>query len=504
MGLNILLVNVRKESREERDYFDGRVVSRILKGIDGYGIYPLSLPLIAALTPDRHTVTILDENIEESDHADDYDIVGFTAMTWQAPRVYRLAERYHRRGVYTVMGGIHATMLPDEVAQHVDTVIAGEAENTWREFLADFEVKRTRKLYRNTETIDPDQYPSPRYDLIPREKYLHDVVQISRGCPYRCDFCSVHKYLGGKVRMKSPRKVFEDIRAAMANYRARVHSKIDKPIIVFNDDNIGINPVKLEAIVTHLENQDMVPEYTLCETSLDTAKNEKVIGLLKRLNCIKVFIGFESLSTAVLASHSKTINHQDDYARVIGNLRKNSMDIIASFIIGNDHETRQDIQAVTDFIVRHNITSLLLNILTPYPGTDLFERLESQNRITTKDWSLYDIKNVVFQPAPLTARELRQAWLEVYAAVMEPCNYRRRLKNRLRQITNPSRNLSETLCLAGQSFSPAVRSAQYTGALAGQLAMMPFFLRHRLNAVEAFDVLMGIDCHDFIRREMLR
>lgn len=304
--------------------------------------------------------------------------------------------------------------------------------------------------------------------------------------------------------MKSPRKVFEDIRAAMENYRARIHSPIHKPVFVFNDDNIAINPAKLEAIVTYLESHDMVPEYTLCETSIDTAKKEEVIGLLKRLHCIKVFIGFESLSAAVLASHNKTINNQDDYARVIGNLRKNGMDIIASFIIGNDHETRRDIQAVTDFIVRHDITSLLLNILTPYPGTDLFERLESQNRITTKDWSLYDIKNVVFQPDPLTAIELRQAWLDVYAAVMEPGSYRRRLKNRLRQITNPSRNLRETLCLAGQSFSPAVRAARYPGALAGQLAMMPFFLRHRLNAVEAFDALMGIDCHDFIRREMLR
>ena len=160
MGLNILLVNVPKESRDERDYFDGRVVSRILKGIDGYGIYPLSLPLIAALTPDRHTVTIIDENIEDYNHAADYDIVGFTAMTWQAPRVYRLAERYRKRGVYTVMGGIHATMLPDEAAQHVDSVIAGEAENTWREFLADFEAKKPRKHLQ--------QYGSDRPRPIPR------------------------------------------------------------------------------------------------------------------------------------------------------------------------------------------------------------------------------------------------------------------------------------------------------------------------------------------------
>ena len=172
--------------------------------------------------------------------------------------------------------------------------------------------------------------------------------------------------------MKSPRKVFEDIRAAKENYRTRVHSRIDKPIIVFNDDNIAINPVKLEAIVAYLENQGMVPEYTLCETSIDTAKQEAVIGLLKRLNCIKLFIGFESLSPAVLASHNKTINNQNDYARVIENLRKNGMDIIASFIIGNDQEGKQDIQAVTDFIVRNDITSLLLNIFNPLSGDGSF------------------------------------------------------------------------------------------------------------------------------------
>jgi radical SAM superfamily enzyme YgiQ (UPF0313 family) len=501
MGLAILLINVRKEDPGERDYFDGRTINWILRSVRGYGVYPLGLGIVAALTPDRHHVWIVDENIEELDPAVRPDIVGFTAMTWQSPRAYRLAAEFRKAGVYTVMGGIHATILHEEALRHVDTVIVGEAEDVWGSFLKDFESRRPKRLYRAERFIDLGNAPVPRYDLFKRRYYLHDMAQLTRGCPRRCRFCSVHKAMGGTVRLKPVDRMARELEFLREVYRSSPLPRNDRPVVFFADDDLAIDPMHLERTVEQLEARALVPEYVICETSMETLRSKHTIRLLERLNVIKVFIGFESLAAETLRDYGKAVAGVAEYRRVIVELRERGIEVMGSFIVGGDQETEADFGRLRSFIDEMGLISTLINILTPYPGTRLFNEMKRTNRILSEDWSQYDIKHTVFRPKHLTAQRLRDLWLQLHLELFQPESYIRRFHRKVQQTHSRHQTWRRSLTLLTSAIGPLARSLSYQGALPYLLKNIPFLLANKMSTVDGFDMILGIDAWDFTLKE---
>lgn len=356
--------------------------------------YPsLALPLIAGLTPPDFDVEIVNDYAEEIDFEAPCDLVGITAMTPQAKRSYEIAGRFRARGVPVVMGGFHATNVPEDTSKHVDAIVRGEAENVWGELIDDLKAGKLRKVYRSDTLADLSKLPTPRYDLLKREHYSLRAfpVQTTRGCPNRCDFCSVTEFYGGKYRFRPVADVVRDVKAAGRRW------------IFFIDDNIAANARYCIDVCNALKPLGLVWG---SQCSLSVGDKPEVLRAASEAGCFSLFVGMESLNPESLASVNKKFNQVEEYSRQINAIREAGIMPMVSMILGLDGDDSRVFDRTYDFLMRMKIPIAYAFILTPGPATRLFDRLRQEGRMRSFDWDDYGGDRTIFAPKKLSEEDL--------------------------------------------------------------------------------------------------
>lgn len=357
---------------------------------------PLSLLTIAALTPDHHEVEIIDENVRPIDFDISADLIGITSFTSHAPRAYEIADAFRARGVPVVMGGIHASTLPEEALLRCDSVVAGEAELVWTTLLDDLASGRLKKIYRQAEFMDITDSPMPRWDLVDQRDYLTLTIQTSRGCPNNCNFCSVTSFNGRRMRHKSIDQVIEEVK--------HLRELSSWKTIFFTDDNLLGDKAYARQLLDRLKELSVG---WMCQASINRLDDDDMLERMRNAGCRQVFIGFESVSQNSLSYLSKNkVNKPAQYKDVIGRIHAHGMEVYGSFMVGSDGDSTGIYEDTFEFITGCKISSAMVNIVTPNPGTGLFEMLDAQRRITCREWQKYDGEHVCFTPSFTTEGQL--------------------------------------------------------------------------------------------------
>jgi len=372
------------------------------------GLSP-ALLVVAALTPKKIKIELIDENIDPVNFNKDYDLVVLTAMTQQAIRAYQIADEFRRRRVKVVMGGIHPTLLPKEAKTHCDTVIVGEAENTWPRFIKDFLRNDIKPFYISEEPAALDKSPIPRYDLLKPGRYKITWIQTTRGCPYDCEFCAASRIFGTKFRYKSIKQVIQEVKS--------VKLFCKDSWIGFGDDNMFVNRKYSYEL---LERLTPLKIRWMTQTDISIANDKKLLKLLHKSGCYILFIGFESISKKSLASVDRTgfkFNKLHRYKEYIKKIQNAGIGIMGAFVLGFDNDSPSIFKKTSDFIVNNHLYAAQITVLTPLSGTRLRSRLQRENRLLPNNWDNYTFWDVNFIPRRMSINELQRGLLEVYKAV---------------------------------------------------------------------------------------
>lgn len=368
---------------------------------------PLTLPTLASLIPDEidHTLTLIDEGIDEIPLTLEADLIGMTVITGTAPRAYTLAEHFRERGIRVVLGGPHVTLVPDEAARHADAIVVGYAEESWPQLLRDFAAGHMRSRYDQRPDLSLAGLPPVRRDLMPTARYLTtNVFEATRACIHACDFCVVPSAWGRRQLQKPVEEVVEEIRRTGAR-RA-----------IFIDLNIVADPVYAARLFEALTPLG-IQWYGLATVLL--ARDRELLELCARSGCRGLLIGFESIAEANLRSVRKGFTAPGAFAEVIDTLHRHGIAVQATFMFGLDHDTPDVFDRTVRFAIDAGVDLPRFAVLTPFPGTPLFRRLEDEGRILTRDWEQYDGQHVVFTPAGMSVTELeegtRRAWRQAYS-----------------------------------------------------------------------------------------
>ena len=356
----------------------------------------LSLTTLAALTPEDVEVTIEDENVQEINFLDQPDLVAVSIITPLANRGYAIADQFRKISIPVVIGGFHATWMAEEAGQHADAVALGEAEMVWFQVIEDFKKRSLQKFYKAEGRSDLQNLPIPRRNLLPKRAYFFtNTMQISRGCPFQCDFCSVTAFFGHTCRLRPLEEVRKELELLLQKTN----------FIFFVDDNIIGNPAYARELFSLLK------EYRvkwLSHASINIAESEDLLEKAGESGCYGLFIGFESLSQKTLQSHRKTANRADRYRELIKKIHDQGIGVEGSFIFGSDEDDPSVFHQVVEFCEETKIDAAVFAILTPYPGTRLYEQYTREDRILSRNWDLYDMNHVVYKPRGMSIDQLQE------------------------------------------------------------------------------------------------
>lgn len=371
---------------------------------------PLCLAYIAALTPSDWDIKIIDENIEPFT-LESADLVGLTAMTSNAPRAYEIAALCLEKGIKTVMGGIHASILYDEAIQFVDSVVIGEAESVWQSLIHDFKNNRLKKFYRGEHTSLEKLVKAGR-DLYSDKYKIKNSVQTARGCPMDCEFCSVTIFNGGKYRQRPVEEVLDELES------------IGSRLVYFVDDNILGYGEKAEQRAIQLfrgMKERGLNKRWASQVGIDFANNPEVLKHAQKAGCSAVFIGFESLNEESLQDMHKIRNLKarvNNYKEIVKRIHNYGIGVIGAFTFGSDGDKKDIFSRTTEFLLDSKMDAQQLTILTPLPGTRLSRRLAQEGRLLftdyPEDWKYYDFTEAVFKPKHMTPDELKEGVAEIY------------------------------------------------------------------------------------------
>ncbi len=382
------------------------------------GFPPLGLGYVAALTPAHWDVELIDENFEVAKFRE-CDLVGITGFTAMANRAYQVAQMFRRNGVSVVMGGIHASMMPDEALRYVDSVVIGEAESVWAEVIADAEGGTLRRRYIGTHA-DLKGLVYPRRDLF-HEKYLCDTIQTARGCPNDCEFCSVSQFNGFAYRERPVEEVLDELATLKRKY-----------LFIVDDNIVGSGSARADRAIAlakgMVERGLNFAWYS--HAALNVADNDKVLRAFSQSGCRLLFLGIESEDRKVLRSMNKKVNLSRDYQEVFRKIHKSHIGIHGSFIFGTDEDTMETLKRRFDFILKNHIDVIQFCTLTPYPGTGLFDRLLRQGRLLytsfPADWDRYDLTEILFKPRNLDVDQYCEIMRKIGAKIFNRTNIAKR------------------------------------------------------------------------------
>lgn len=366
-----------------------------------YSLFPpLGLATLAAyLNPDDE-VSIHDEHVERLRLDDRPDIVVIQAYITSAYRSYEIADRYRAQGVYVCLGGLHVTSLPQEAAVHADTIFLGPGEDTWPAFLADYRTGAPRRIYHSTKRTLLGA-PSPRRELFERSRYLvPNSIVVTRGCPHRCNFCYKDAFFKGGSSHYT-----QTVDSALAEI-----STLPGRHLYFLDDNLFGAP---QFSLRLFEGMRGMNRLWQAAGTVGAALTPGLIERAAEAGLRSLFIGFETLNGANLRQQHKTQDGRD-YAAAIQRLHGNGVMINASFVFGMDEDGPDVFDRTVEWAVSQGIETATFHILTPYPDTPLFERMQSAGRIASLDWDRYDTRHAVFAPLRMSATQLEEGYWRAY------------------------------------------------------------------------------------------
>jgi radical SAM superfamily enzyme YgiQ (UPF0313 family) len=385
---------------------------------------PLNLPLLAALTPPGHTIQIIDENIEEIDfeRCRRADIVGLTGMAVQRDRMREILVELRRRGAFTVLGGPWVTVCPEDLGSLADVVFIGEAEETWPRFLSEWAEGRHGLRYEQLDKTDMATVPPPRYDLLQMDKYLHGSLQISRGCPFTCEFCDIIVIFGRRPRVKSTSQVLAELDRLVAT------GTHDAFIV---DDNLIGNKKAVKEILREIIAWQEAHGYPLSfvtEASIDLAEDPEMIQLMLDANIDSVFVGVESPNEEALRETKKIQNLTDARGTPLEKIRRMQeagMMVWCGTIVGFDSDNAGVFDAHREFIGQSRVAQAIVQMLYAIPQTPLHARLMREGRlhesVLMSNWGAAAATNVV--PKQMTQDELREGYLELMRRLYAPDAY---------------------------------------------------------------------------------
>lgn len=360
---------------------------------------PLLFGIIKSLTPKEYQIDFIDERVEKLPEKIDADIIAFSVETYTAKRAYILAKKYKTDQNIIVMGGFHASVMADEMLSYADTVLVGDAEDTWQEFLRDCKVGEQKRLYTSSEKRelavlqdDPFVYKHNYFGI--------GVYQISRGCKFNCDFCSI-KTMYKNVRRKTADMIVEELKAAK------------EKIIFFVDDNLFYDK---ESAIELFDKIAPLKKRWACQISMDVARDNGLLEKMRKSGCFLVLIGFESLNPQSLKEMHKVANAETDYNEVIRRIYKHKLLIYGTFVLGCDGDDTDVFDKTFEFAVKNKIAVTNFNPLIPMPGTGVYYKMEEQGRLRYKKWWLsdkYRYGETAFIPAKMTPEELQKGCLKM-------------------------------------------------------------------------------------------
>lgn len=367
-----------------------------------YSLFPpLGLATLAGYLSPTDEVVLRDEHVETLDLDDHPDLVVIQVYITSAHRAYELADVYRRSGAHVCLGGLHVTSLPDEAACHADTVFLGPGEDTWPRFLQDFRAGRPGKRYQSTERTLVG-VPRPRRDLIQRRLYLApNSIVISRGCPYSCAFCYKDAFFQGGRSFYT--QAVDEALVEIDGLPGR-H-------LFFLDDNLFGNPRFASSLFAGMHGMNRLWQ---AAATVDAVLRPNLLEQAVECGLRSVFVGFESLTPANLALQGKRQNVGRDYAQVVRRLHDLGLMVNGSFVFGMDQDDATVFDRTVDWAVSQGIETATFHILTPYPGTALYQRMTSARRMTTSNWDLYDTRHAVFRPARITVEQLEAGYWRAY------------------------------------------------------------------------------------------
>ncbi|MCX5714488.1 MAG: radical SAM protein [Candidatus Omnitrophica bacterium] len=344
-----------------------------------------------------HEVEIYNENIHAPDYASlKADVIGISILTPTAKRGYEIAKKFPKEKV--IIGGVHASLLPSEALEYARQVVVGEAEDVIADVV---EGRRLESVVQGRAVEDLDTLPNPDFSLIKgyRSSPLVMPISTSRGCPFDCSFCSVTKMFGREYRFRSAENIIKEMK-----------SRKTKQFFIC-DDNFAAHPKRTRVLLGLMLKNKIRP--WVCQVRCDVAKDNEILNLMARAGCSAVCVGFESVNPSTLAAFQKRQTVEEIVA-AIRSFHKKKIKIHGMFVLGGEDDNKNTIWETLKFVIKQKIDTMQLTILTPFPGTKVYEELESQKRIFTKDWNLYDAQHIVFNPKLLSAHELQLNVLRAY------------------------------------------------------------------------------------------
>jgi radical SAM superfamily enzyme YgiQ (UPF0313 family) len=382
---------------------------------------PLTFPVLASLIPEDIDVelTCIDEGIQEVPEDLNADLVGMTVLTGSAMRAYELSKKLRNRGIPVVMGGPHITLIPEDAQPHADSIVVGYAEETWPQLLRDFQSGRMKPRYDQDPGLSLADRPLPDRSVLPRRKYLTShVYEATRGCIHDCDFCVVPSAWGRKPMQHPVQDIVADLRRNRTKRAVFIDLNIIADKAYARELFTALIPLKLQW-------------YGLATTLL--CEDQALLDLAAESGCRGLLMGLESISEGNLRQSRKGFNRPEKYVQVVQRLHDRGIGLQGCFVFGLDQDEPDIFEKTANFAIEAGIDLPRFAIVTPFPGTTLFHRLEKEDRILTRNWDLYDGQHTVFQPTGMSPDELQQgteqAWLKAYSW--------RGIGNRLRHAAAP-------------------------------------------------------------------
>lgn len=388
----------------------------------------LSLPVIAAYTPESWSVDLVDEAVQDVNFDHPCDLVGISVMTCYAPRAYEIATEFRKRGKKVVLGGVHPTYCPEEALQFCDAVVCGEAEDLWPEVIADFMAGSLQRTYKMTAFPELDNYKSPRVELLSPDAYMTRQCSFTtRGCHFDCEFCSVSPFNGKTTRRRPVEEVIKELtqvkrwvcgelvdrmsndtlwNAFLTGVRIRLGIE-DGSIVAFVDDLHNSNRAYCRELWAALKPLNIKWG---CQSTLFLGDDEDMVKLAAESGCVSVFVGMESLDEGALAETNKPFNRVEKFSQEIKMFHDHGIMVNPGIVFGFDHDDESVFERAVEFLTKNQVELAYFNVLTPLPGTALFDRYNSAGRIFDRDWAKYDGKHVVYRPSRMTPEQLQEGF----------------------------------------------------------------------------------------------
>jgi radical SAM superfamily enzyme YgiQ (UPF0313 family) len=356
----------------------------------------VTMPYLAALTPPHWSVEHIDEECSKVNFDIDVDLVGITFHTPSANHAYRISAKFREKGIPVVLGGPHVTLVPDEAINHADTIIVGEAEDIWSQFLDDFEKCINKRRYEQAYPSCLDNIPFSRKDLFHRKDHSGGIMVATRGCPNKCEFCALAVMYKNVFRKRPVEEV------------AKEYASFDGKVIIFWDDNLTADTRYAKELFKAIT---PYKKWWSSQVSINAGEDDELLRFAAKSGCKQLFIGLESISQISLDNINKSFNKVEDYYKIIRKIQSYGISVQVGIVFGFDHDNKNIFKDTIDFLETAGVQNATFNILTPYPGTPLFDRLQSEGRILTYDWSKYNGRtDVVFTPKNMSTTELLEGF----------------------------------------------------------------------------------------------